>query len=46
MEVFKVSEAVKRLFLRLVLRGLKTINDIPLEYRDEIQVILDEQQEA
>ena len=38
-----MSEALKALFLRLILRGLKSIDDIPEVYRAEIQDILDSQ---
>ena len=41
-----MSEALKALFLRLILRGFKSIDDIPETYRAEIQDILDTQNEA
>ena len=41
-----MSEALKALLLRLILRGLKSIDDIPEAYRAEIQDALDAQTEV
>ena len=41
-----MSEVLKALFLRLILRGFKSIDDIPEAYRTEIQDILDMYNEA
>ena len=39
-----MSKAMIRVYARLVIAGRKTIDDVPLRWRDEVQALLEEAQ--